>query len=280
MAVEFTITQKERLRELSVAEEIVEGFFDDLEQRNNSYKSLEVLGVKTFRNKLEKLLSEKHLSDTMIIEGKLEAWLTEEEGYTRVSTPTIISREMLGKMSIGGDHSLLDQVFWLNQNKCLRPMLAPNLYLMMRELHRITNEPVKIFEMGSCFRKESQGAQHMNEFTMLNFVEFAGVEEGKQMEKLEHMAREAMRILEIDNYELVTESSVVYESTLDIVVDGIEVASGSFGPHTLDGNWGVKDTWVGIGFGVERLALVKSEFNTIKRVGKSLAFIDGIPLSI
>lgn len=280
MAVEFTITQKERLRELSVAEEIVEGFFDDVEQRNSSYKDLEVLGVRAFRNKLENLLNEKHLSDTMIIEGKLEAWLTEEEAYTRVSTPTIISREMLGKMSIGGDHSLLDQVFWLNQNKCLRPMLAPNLYLMMRELHRITNEPVKIFEMGSCFRKESQGAQHMNEFTMLNFVDFAGVEEGKQMEKLEHMAREAMRILEIDNYELVTESSVVYESTLDIVVDGIEVASGSFGPHTLDGNWGVKDTWVGIGFGIERLALVKSEFNTIKRVGKSLAFIDGIPLSI
>ena len=280
MTVEFTVTQKERLRELSVEDEIVESLFEDVNQRNNNYKGLEVLGARTFRAKIEKLLTEKHLSDTMIIEDILEEWLINEQGYTRVSTPTIISKEMLEKMSITSDHSLSEQVFWLNQNKCLRPMLAPNLYVMMRELHRITNEPVRIFEMGPCFRKESQGAHHMNEFTMLNFVDLAGVKDGQQMERLEYMAREAMKVLEIDNYELQTESSVVYESTLDIVVDGIEVASGSFGPHTLDGNWGVNDTWVGIGFGIERLALVKSGLSTIKRVGKSITFIDGSPLNI
>ena len=280
MSLGFTITQKERLRELSVEDEMIEGLFEDVEKRNNSYKVLEVLGVKKFRAKIEKLLNEKHFSDSMIIESILEDWLIKEKGYTRVSTPTIIAKEMLEKMSITRDHSLSEQVFWLNQNKCLRPMLAPNLYVMMRELHRITNQPVKIFEIGSCFRKESQGAHHMNEFTMLNFVEFAGVEDGKQMEALEHMAKEAMRVLEIENYELETESSTVYESTLDVVVDGIEVASGSFGPHTLDGNWGVVGTWVGIGFGIERLALVKGGYNTIKRVGKSIAFIDGSPLNI
>lgn len=280
MTVEFTVTQKERLRELSVEDEIVESLFEDVKERNENYKNLELSGVKTFRSKIEKLLKEKHLTDVMIIENLLEEWLINEQGYTRVSTPTIISKEMLEKMSITSDHSLSDQVFWLNQNKCLRPMLAPNLYVMMRELHRITNEAVKIFEMGPCFRKESQGAHHMNEFTMLNFVDLAGVKDGQQMERLEYMAREAMKVLEIDNYELQTESSVVYESTLDILVEGIEVASGSFGPHTLDGNWGVNDTWVGIGFGIERLALVKSGLSTIKRVGKSITFIDGSPLNI
>jgi len=280
MSLGFTITQKERLRELSVEDEMIEGLFEDAEKRNNSYKVLEVLGVKKFRAKIEKLLDEKHFSDSMVIERILEDWLIKEQGYTRVSTPTIIAKEMLEKMSITSDHSLADQVFWLNQNKCLRPMLAPNLYVVMRELRRITNGPVKIFEIGPCFRKESQGALHMNEFIMLNFVDFAGVKEGQQMEKLEYMAREAMRILEIENYELQTESSVVYESTLDIVVEGLEVASGSFGPHTLDGNWGVNDTWVGIGFGIERLAMVKSGYSTIKRVGKSIAFIDGSPLNI
>ena len=79
----------------------------------------------------------------------------------------MITKQMLADMTIDEDNKLYDQVFWIDRKKCLRPMLAPNLYVVMRELKRITNGPVKIYEIGSCFRKESQGAKHINEFTMM-----------------------------------------------------------------------------------------------------------------
>ena len=94
------------------------------------------------------------------------------------------------------------------------------------------------------------------------------------------MAHSAMAALGIEDYELVVEESTVYGSTVDIEIDGIEVASGSYGPHFLDKQWGVFDTWVGIGFGVERLAMAMSKSKTIKRYGRSISFIDGQPLNI
>ena len=161
-------------------------------------------------------------------------------------------------------------------------MLAPNLYVVMRELHRITGEPVKIFERGSCFRKESQGAQHMNEFTMLNCVELAAIAEGGQLEEMKRLARCAMEALQVpeDEYEFVVEESTVYGHTLDIEINGMEVASGSYGPHFLDAQWGVFDTWVGIGFGIERLTMALNKSKTIKSYGGSIAFIDGQPLNV
>jgi len=40
---------------------------------------------------------------------------------------------MLEKMTITSEHPLSKQVFWLDYNKCLRPMLAPNLYYLLRD---------------------------------------------------------------------------------------------------------------------------------------------------
>jgi aspartyl-tRNA synthetase len=82
------------------------------------------------------------------------------------------------------------------------------------------------------------------------------------------------------SYALVEEASTVYGSTLDIEINGLEVASGSFGPHFLDAKWGVFDTWVGIGFGIERLTMALEGSQTIKRFGRSINFIDGQPLNI
>ena len=280
MFISFTTTQKERLIELSADEEIFEMKFENDKERNDFFAAAEIEYVRMNKNRINDLLNKKHIPDTLIIQDALGKWLMEEESYTQVITPTIIRSSALDKMTITSNHDLSKQVFWLDSKKCLRPMLAPNLYVVMKELRRISKKPVKIFEAGSCFRKESQGAQHMNEFTMLNFVELASVENGKQMERLEHMARSAMKAVNIDNYELEKEASTVYGESLDVVVDGIEVASGSFGPHFLDSNWGVFDTWVGMGFGIERLALVKNNYKTIKRIGKSITFIDGVPLNI
>lgn len=275
----FTVTQRERLAELDAAPDILNMEFDTTEARNAEFRKIETSMAKTARERLKDLVEDRKITFTEEVSRKLQDWLM-RDGYTKVSTPTIITRQMLEKMTIDEFHHLSEQVFWLDRKRCLRPMLAPNLYVMMRELKRITNEPVKIFEIGSCFRKESQGAKHMNEFTMLNCVELGVIEDGKQVEALKEMAHSAMAALGIEDYELVVEESTVYGSTVDIEIDGIEVASGSYGPHFLDKQWGVFDTWVGIGFGVERLAMAMSKSKTIKRYGRSISFIDGQPLNI
>ena len=275
----FTITQRERLTELDAASEVLDREFDTKEERNAEFKKIETQMAREGRQHLKELVEERHITFTEEVSRRLQDWLM-KDGYTKVSTPTIITRQMLEKMTIDEFHHLSEQVFWLDRKRCLRPMLAPNLYVMMRELKRITNQPVKIFEIGSCFRKESQGAKHMNEFTMLNCVQLAVVQDGRQVEALKEMAHSAMQALGIEDYELVVEESTVYGSTVDIEIDGIEVASCSYGPHFLDKQWGVFDTWVGIGFGVERLAMAMSKSKTIKRFGRSIAFIDGEPLNI
>lgn len=275
----FTITQRERLTELDAASEVLDREFDTKEERNAEFKKIETQMAREGRQHLKELVEGRHITFTEEVSRRLQDWLM-KDGYTKVSTPTIITRQMLEKMTIDEFHHLSEQVFWLDRKRCLRPMLAPNLYVMMRELKRITNQPVKIFEIGSCFRKESQGAKHMNEFTMLNCVQLAVVQDGRQVEALKEMAHSAMQALGIEDYELVVEESTVYGSTVDIEIDGIEVASGSYGPHFLDKQWGVFDTWVGIGFGVERLAMAMSKSKTIKRFGRSIAFIDGEPLNI
>ena len=277
----FTVTQLERIAELGGSQALAEREFETREERDRVFRQEEKELVRVCRGRIKELLTEKHVTDSVSVGRALEQWLMEQD-FTKVVTPTIITRDMLAKMTIDEFHHLSEQVFWLDKKRCLRPMLAPNLYVVMRELHRITNEPVKIFEIGSCFRKESQGAQHMNEFTMLNCVELAAVADGQQMEELKRLAHSAMEALGVprDAYELVTEDSTVYGSTVDIEINGLEVASGSFGPHFLDSQWGVFDTWVGIGFGIERLTMALAGSKTIKKFGRSIAFIDGQPLHI
>ena len=181
MSETLTTTQKQRLIELNAAQKLLKMEFENVEDRNSFFRTQEISLIKESKEKIGQLLHEEHKPLVLKIENNIEKWLMEED-FTRVITPTIITASMLDKMTITKEHPLTNQVFWLDQKRCLRPMLAPNLYEVMRDLHKVTKEPVRIFEAGSCFRKESQGAQHMNEFTMLNLVELAGVEEGQQME--------------------------------------------------------------------------------------------------
>lgn len=276
----WSIAQKQRLVELNGDKSITEKEFPSARERDAAFKEIEKTLVRENKEKLKKLMERDHIPLTLRVERELEAWLTEKEDFTRVATPIIIGGDKLAKMNIDQDNHLREQVFWVDRKKCLRPMLAPNLYEVMRDLYRITKKPVRIFEAGSCFRKESQGAQHMNEFTMLNLVELDSVKDGQQMERLEVLAKGAMEAVGIDHYEIVKESSGVYIETLDIVADGVELASGAYGPHPLDANWGIFEPWVGIGLGLERVAMVKGEYQTIKRAGKSIAYVDGIPLKL
>lgn len=278
--VTYSVAQRQRLIELNADEESENAEFDTVEERNDCFRKTEKKLIRENKEKLDRIMEEEHIPLTLRVEDMLEKWLTVDESFTRVATPIMISADKVKKMNIDNDNHLREQIFWLDGRKCLRPMLAPNLYEVMRDLHRIMGKPVKIFEAGSCFRKESQGSQHMNEFTMLNLVELDSVREGEQMDRLEALARGAMRALEIDDYKIVKESSGVYIETLDIEVDGMEIASGAYGPHPLDANWGIFEPWVGIGFGLERIAMVKGGYRTIKRAGKSLNYVNGISLKL
>ena len=280
MSVSFSIAQKQRLVELNAEASVVEREFEDVKTREKSFKELEQKLITENKEALFALRDGARRPILCEIESKLVKWLTEEEGFTQVVTPVLLPAKMLEKMTIGEDHPLKKQVFWVDKNKCLRPMLAPNLYDMMRSLQKVWGNPVRIFEVGPCFRKESQGAEHLNEFTMLNFVELGGVNDGEQMDRLRQLAVKAMEAIGFDGYELVAEESVVYGETLDIVAGDLEIASGAYGPHFLDDKWGIFDTWVGIGFGLERIAMMKENYHNIKRVGRSLAYLNGARLNI
>ena len=280
MTEPFTTTQQQRLTELNGEPEFITSEFADKAERDRTFRETEAGLVRLNRDKMIKLLAEDRKPLAIRIEERLKEWLTKEEGFTQVTTPVIITASMLDKMTITKDHPLTGQVFWLDEKRCLRPMLAPNLYSVMRDLHKLTKEPVRIFEVGSCFRKESQGAQHMNEFTMLNLVDFAGVEDGCQLERLKALAKGAMKAVGIEDFGLEIETSEVYGETMDIVRGDLEIASGAYGPHFLDSKWGVFEPWVGIGFGIERIAMSMGNYRTIKRVGKSIAYLDGSPLNL
>ena len=282
MSVEFSVAQKQRLTELNGSEDLCARSFDDAKEREKCFKQEERALIDENKDALFALKDKGNRPLLCEIETRLVNWLTGDEGFTQVVTPVILPASMLAKMTIGADHPLSKQVFWLDAKKCLRPMLAPNLYDVMRSLQKVWGNPVRIFESGPCFRKESQGAMHLNEFTMLNFVELGGVKEGEQMARLEELAHRAMAAIGIssEDYKLVKEKSEVYGETLDIEVKGMEVASGAYGPHFLDDQWGIFDTWVGIGFGLERIAMVMQDYRNIKRVGRSLSYLNGARLNI
>ncbi|MEG2148507.1 MAG: pyrrolysine--tRNA(Pyl) ligase large subunit [Clostridiales bacterium] len=280
MSVTFSVAQKQRLTELNAEDATVNQEFDEIALREKEFKKIEQSLINQSKDALFALRDGTRRPILCEIESKLVKWLTEEEGFIQVVTPIMLPKKMLEQMTIGEDHPLTKQVFWVDKNRCLRPMLAPNLYDMMRSLQKVWGNPVRIFEVGPCFRKESQGAEHLNEFTMLNFVELGGVKDGEQMARLKELAVKAMEVIGFDKYELVAEDSVVYGDTLDVVSGDLEIASGAFGPHFLDANWGIFDTWVGLGFGLERIAMMKEDYHNIKRVGRSLSYLNGARLNI
>ncbi|NIQ07641.1 MAG: pyrrolysine--tRNA(Pyl) ligase large subunit, partial [Candidatus Korarchaeota archaeon] len=93
------------------------------------------------------------------LESKLIEALT-SAGFVEVATPFIIPREFIERMEISETHNLWKQIYWLGDRRCLRPMLAPSLYHIMRLLRKFT-KTVSIFEVGPCFRKESKGREHI-----------------------------------------------------------------------------------------------------------------------
>ncbi len=280
MKVAWTDVQTRRLKELNADELQQSSVFISPLERDKAFHKLNRMLVKKGRDHLKALKDNNYRPELC----RLESWLVEkltENGFVQVVTPIILARGLLIKMGINPDHPLSLQIFWIGNNKCLRPMLAPNLYFVLKDLLRLWEWPVRIFEIGPCFRKESQGALHLNEFTMLNLVEM-GLPEEKRHERMEQLAAIVMEVSGLNEYRLTPALSEIYGSTTDIMAGHpeFEVGSGAMGPHPIDDAWGINAPWIGIGFGLERLLMAKEKRSNLKSVGRSLTYLDGVRLNI
>ncbi len=275
MSVPLTPIQIQRLRELNAPAEWRDADFPDARERDREFQVWEKRLAAEGRRRLDRLCV-GGLPELCLLERKLSDALV-SFGFVQVTTPILLSKGMLKKMSIDSGHALNDHVFWIGERRCLRPMLAPNLYTLMRKLVRLWPKPVRFFEIGPCFRKESSGSHHLDEFTMLNLVE-VGLGMESRRERLEELAALVMQAAGIAKYSLEAKQSEIYGETIDIVA-GMEVCSGAMGPHPLDDAWGITDPWVGLGFGLERLLMAREGYANIHRAGRSLAYLDGVPLN-
>jgi phenylalanyl-tRNA synthetase alpha chain len=275
----WTDIQHRRLVELGAGETLLQQAFIDDQARNTAFQKQVAVLTRTGRQQLAELRAGHRRPALCRLESRLVAALT-NLGFVQVTTPILLARGLLHKMGLTADHPLSKQVYWVNKDRCLRPMLAPHLYFVMKDLLRLWEKPVAIFEIGPCFRKETEGARHSSEFTMLNLCEF-GLPEEERQARIETLAAAVMEAAGVPAYQFETESSAVYGTTVDVVdTEGLELGSGAMGPHPLDRAWRVTDPWVGIGFGLERLLMTAGGGGGLARHGRSLAYLDGVRLNI
>jgi pyrrolysyl-tRNA synthetase-like protein len=279
METSWSEIQTKRLKALDADQTQLSARFEDQTQRDRAFQKLEGALAKKRKNDLEEMRKIYGRPELCRMESRLVETLV-QAGFVQVITPTILSRGLLAKMGVTETHDLFKQIFWVDKDRCLRPMLAPHLYYVIKDLLRLWEKPVGIFEIGSCFRKESQGARHSSEFTMLNLCEF-GLPEEERSQRIREMADLVTRAAGIEEYRLEKEESTVYGETVDVMsLDGLELGSGAMGPHPLDRAWRITDTWVGIGFGLERLLMTVRGGDSIGKMGRSLAYLDGVTLNI
>ncbi|MDY0130699.1 MAG: pyrrolysine--tRNA(Pyl) ligase [Methanosarcina vacuolata] len=239
------------------------------------FRELESELVARRKNEFQRL----YVNDREDYLGKLERDITKffvDRGFLEIKSPILIPAEYVERMGINSDTELSKQVFRVDKNLCLRPMLAPTLYNYLRKLDRILPDPIKIFEIGPCYRKESDGKEHLEEFTMVNFCQMGS---GCTRENLEVLIKEFLDYLEID-FEIVGDSCMVYGDTLDIMHGDLELSSAVVGPVPLDREWGIDKPWIGAGFGLERLLKVMHGFKNIKRASRSESYYNGISTSL
>jgi phenylalanyl-tRNA synthetase alpha chain len=280
LSISWTETQLVRLKELGAGEEDLGREIRPEEERDKAFQTLEKKLVRSGRQKLDELRAGPRRPRLCRLESRLTEVLN-ANGFVQVTTPTIMSKGLLAKMSIDDQHPLVSQIFWLGKDRCLRPMLAPHLYFVLKDLLRLWEKPVRIFEIGSCFRKESQGAHHANEFTMLNLVEM-GLESDARQKRLEELAALVTEAAGVEEFVFQPVDSTVYGETIDVLAgeDRLEIGSSAMGPHVLDQAWQITDAWVGIGFGLERLLMVAENIKSMGRLGRSLGYLDAIRLNI
>jgi phenylalanyl-tRNA synthetase alpha chain len=270
MVVRYTESQMQKLREYGDSS-IDLSEFSDAAERDVSFAKLMAAEVSSNDEAIKDMIMNPRGHELVQLERDLSKALM-DAGFVEVRTPTIMSKAALAKMTITEGHPLFRQVFFIDNKRCLRPMLAPNLYHYMKNLREHTDEMIRFFEIGSCFRKESHSGKHLEEFTMLNLVEQGQIED--PVADLRVFIDIIMKTVGIE-YETVREESDVYIETLDVEVDGVEVASGAVGPHKLDAVHDIHEPWCGVGFGLERLLAMKNNKNSVRKTGRSLTYLNG-----
>lgn len=276
----FSEEQRRRLGELGAKPGEVLAAFADEAERNRAYQRLETRLVAEQQRRLAQLCAGARRPSILGLEERLSAALR-EAGFLQVHTPIILTRARLEKMGVFAGSIMEKQIFWIDGKHCLRPMLAPHLYEYMRDLGRLLPRPLRLFEIGPCFRRETQGQRHAAEFTMLNLVEM-GLPEGADLAaRLRELGALTLAAAGVSGWRMTGEDSTVYGETLDFVDEnGMELASSALGPHPLDAAWGIRENWVGIGFGLERLTMAAAGESSMAKVGRSLSYLDGIRLRI
>lgn len=281
----WTDEQNKRLVDLGADPETLAAEYETVSERNQAFQKIENRLARTTADRIRHHLAEVRRPESVALREKLAAALV-EDGFTEVETPLTVSRAHLERMGLTDDHSLNKQIFWLDKNKAMRPMLAPNLYYLLVDLLRLAPHPVRIFEIGPCMRKETQGARHAAEFTMLNLVEM-GLPLEQRRPRLEYLARLVVKAagLPVDECRLVAEDSTVYGETMDVESpEGLELASTAMGPHSLDAPWGIDVPWIGLGFGLERLVMARAAGRGVTlnpvRAGRSLVYLNGFRLNV
>jgi len=263
--VKYSPSQIERLKTLMAPEDRipVQG---DLPE----FKDLEKELLERRRKDLRKMYEEDR-EDRL---GKLERTITEffvERGFLEIKSPIMIPFEYVERMGIDKDDENY-KLFRVGENMCLRPMLAPGLYNYLRKLDKVLPDPIRIFEIGPCYRKESDGSSHLQEFTMLNFCQMGS---NCTREELEGIIRELLEYLGIE-FQIEADECMVYGDTIDVMHGDLELSSAVVGPIPLDREWGVNKPWIGAGFGLERLLKVKHDYSNIRRASRSELYYNGI----
>jgi len=270
MVIRYTESQIQKLREYGDGP-VDESEFSDYGERDKAFTKLMAAEISTNDSEIKDMIKNPQGHDLVQLERDLSKALM-ELGFIEVRTPTMMSKAALEKMTIDENHPLYRQVFFIDKKRCLRPMLAPNLYYYMEKLRNHTDDIIRFFEIGSCFRKESHSGRHLEEFTMLNLVVQGQIDD--PVAELRKLIDLVMKVIDLD-YETVREESDVYVETLDVEVDGVEVASGAVGPHKLDAAHNIHEPWCGVGFGLERLLAMKNEKNSVRKTGRSLTYLNG-----
>ena len=278
--VSWTETQLRRLQELDASESDLNQRFENAAAREAAFQKIEKMRAQELRQQLKTFREVDLRPGLCRIEAKLTDTLI-KQGFVQVTTPIMMSKGLLQKMSIDANHPLNSQIYWLDKNKCLRPMQAPHRSYVLGDLMSKWDKPVKIFEVGPCFRKESHGAQHSSEFTMLKLVEM-GLPADQRKDRIQELGALVSETAGVSEYRFEKIASEIYGNTIDILAgkDQVEVGSAAMGPHPLDRPWKITDTWVGIGFGLERLLMVAANSSNLAKMGRSLTYLDGIRLNI
>ena len=267
---EFTPLQKNRILSLLGPGEMI-----SFSKEKRSFAELE----STLTLQRKKDIREMYEDSRENLLGKLERTITEffvDMGFLEVKSPILIPFEYMERMGVGEDKKLSEQIFRVGDNMCLRPMLAPGLYNHLRKFDNVLPDPVRIFEIGPCYRKESDGNSHLEEFTMLNFCQMGS---NCTRDELEYLIKELLDFLGIE-FEIVADSCMVYGDTIDVMHKNMELSSAVVGPVPMDMDWGVNKPWIGAGFGLERLLKAKHDFKNIKRAARSESYYNGISINL